>query len=146
MQAGEQVRPGSVVLVVAIGGRNQRAGVAIDHSGMLETLGEQIVVVAAEDGTAAGERAEPGRRPLPRRHRPALTTSPGEHGLNTVVRQLLDQPPQLPLGAHTASVARDVLDLVADDRQCLQSSSTAGNHSHAAHQRDRPCCRSWRKH
>jgi hypothetical protein len=80
------------VLVVAISGRNQRASVANDHSGTPESLGEKVVVVAAEVGSAAGERAEPGRRPLPRRHRPALTTSLGEHGLNTVVRRLLDQP------------------------------------------------------
>jgi len=36
---------------------------------------------------------------------PPVTTSLGEHGLNTVVRQLLDEPPQLvPLGTHTHSV------------------------------------------
>jgi hypothetical protein len=44
------------VLVVAIGGHNQRTGVANGHSGTPESLGEQIVVVAAEVGTAAGER------------------------------------------------------------------------------------------
>ena len=105
VQTGEQVGTSSVVLVVAISCRNQRASVANDHSGTPESLGEKVVVVAAEVGTAAGERAEPGRRPLTRRHRPALTTSLGEHGLNTVVRQLLDQPPQLvPLGTHTHSV------------------------------------------
>jgi len=102
VQTGEQVGTHSVVLVVAIGGRNQRTGVADDHSGTPESLGEKVVVVAAEVGTAAGERAEPRRRPLPRRHRPALTTSLGKNGPNTVVRQLLDQPPQLvPLGTHT---------------------------------------------
>jgi hypothetical protein len=105
VQAGEQVGTSSVVLVVAISCRNQRTSVANDHSGTPESLGEQIVVVAAEVGTAAGERAEPGRRPLTRRHRPALTTSLGEDGLNTVVRQMLDQPPQLvTLRTHTNSV------------------------------------------
>ena len=105
VQTGEQVRAGSVVLVVAIGGRNQPAGVANDHSGTPESLGEQILVIAAEVRPAASERPEPRRRRLNRRHRPALTTSLGKHGLNPVVRQLLDQPPQLvPLGTHTVSL------------------------------------------
>ena len=100
-----QVRTSSVVLVVAISCRYQRAGVANDHSGTPESLGEQIIVVASEIRPATGERAEPRRWPLTRRHRPALPTDLGEHGLNPVVRQLLDQPPQLvPLGTHTVSL------------------------------------------
>ena len=92
----------SVVLVVAIGGRNQRTSVADDHSEPAESLGKQILILAAEVGTAAGERPEPRRRPLTHRCRSALPTSLGKHGLNPVVRQLLDQPPELvPLRTHT---------------------------------------------
>ena len=58
VQTGEQVGTSSVVLVVAISCRNQRTGVANDHSGTPESLGEQVVA-AAEVGTAAGERADP---------------------------------------------------------------------------------------
>ena len=77
VQTGEQVRAGSVVLVVAIGGRHQRTSVANDHSGTSEAFGQQILVRAAEVGPAAGERPEPRRRPLTRQHRLALTTSLG---------------------------------------------------------------------
>jgi hypothetical protein len=86
VQTGEQVRARPVVLVVAISGRNQRTRVADDHSGTPEAFGEQILVVTAEIGPAAGERPEPRRRPLTRRHRLALTTSLGEHGRNTIFR------------------------------------------------------------
>jgi hypothetical protein len=96
------------VLVVAISGRNQRTSVANDHSGTPEAFGEQILVLARELRTTAGERAEPGRRPLGGRFRPALPTSLSKHGRNTVVRQLLDQPPQLvPLRTHPHSLTRD---------------------------------------
>jgi hypothetical protein len=89
------------VLVIAISGRNQRTSVADDQSGTAEAFGEQIVVLAPEIRTTAGERAEPGRRPLGGRFRSALPTSLSKHGQNTVVGQLLDQPPQLvPLRAN----------------------------------------------
>jgi hypothetical protein len=96
VQAGQQIRAGSDVLVVAIGGRNQRTSVAKDRSGTPEIFGEQILVIAPEARTAAGERREPRRRRLVRRHRPALPTSLGKHGRNTVVRQLIDQPRSSP--------------------------------------------------
>jgi hypothetical protein len=50
VQAGEQIRTSSVVLVVAISGRNQRTSVANDHSGTPESLGKQILMLAAEVG------------------------------------------------------------------------------------------------
>lgn len=94
-QAGEQVRTGTVALIVAISGRNQRARVAHDHSGTPEPLGEQILVLAAEIRPAAGERSEPRRWPRTRACPLALASSLRKHSRDAVVGQLLDQAPQL---------------------------------------------------
>ena len=80
-----------------------------DHSGTPESLGEQVLVVAADIRSAAGERPEPRRRPLTSWNLAALPTSLREHSRDAVLGQLLDQAPQLvSLRAHLSSVARDI--------------------------------------
>lgn len=101
VQAREEVGAGTVVRVVTVCGRDERTGVADDHSGASEALGEQIVVIAAEIVAAAGEGAEPRGRPRRGGPRFGLAAGFGEHGRNPVVGQLLDEPLQLiPLSAH----------------------------------------------
>ena len=108
MQTGQQIRTGTVIPVVAIGGRHQRTRVANNHSGTPESLGEQVLVVAAEIRSAAAEGPEPRRRPLTSRSLAALPTGLREHSRDAVLRQLFDQAPQLvSLRAHRSSVARD---------------------------------------
>jgi hypothetical protein len=85
MQTGQQVRAGAEVLVVAIGRRDQRTDAANGHSGTPEAFGEQILVIAAEVETTAGERPELRRRPLTHRHLPALPTSLSKNGWHAVV-------------------------------------------------------------
>jgi hypothetical protein len=55
MQTGEQVGAWTVVLLVAIGGRHERTGIADDHSGASEPVGQQLLVVAPEVAATAGE-------------------------------------------------------------------------------------------
>ena len=101
VQTGEEVGTGSVVVVVAVGGRDQRTGIADDHSGAPETLGEQVVVVAAEIVPATGEGREPRRWPNGRRLLLVLTPCLGEDGRDPLVGQVLDETPQfVTLDAH----------------------------------------------
>ena len=55
MQTGEQIRACAVVFLVAIGGRHERTGIADDHSGASEPVGQQVLVVAPEVAATAGE-------------------------------------------------------------------------------------------
>ena len=101
MQTGEEVGAGSVVVVVAVGGRDQGAGVADDHSGASETLGEQVVVVAAEIVPSTGKGSEPRRWPGGRWLLLMLTTDLGEDGRDALIGKILDETPQfVALGAH----------------------------------------------
>lgn len=94
VQTGEQIGAGSIVLVVPIRSGDQRPGIDDDRSGTPEPVGEQIVVVAAQVGAAAGEGAEPRRRPLRNRLKPPLPTG-----------QLLHEASQLvTLGAHEPGI------------------------------------------
>jgi len=89
------------VVVVAVCSRDQRAGVADDHSGAPEALGEQILVLAAEVVSSAGEGGEPRRRPYGGWLLLALTTGLGKDSTDPLVGQILDETPQLvTLGAH----------------------------------------------
>jgi hypothetical protein len=88
MQAGEEIGTGSVVVVVAVGGCDERAGVADNHSGAPEAFGEQVVVVAAEIVPSTGEGREPRRRPDDRRLLLVLTAGLGEDGGDPLVRQI----------------------------------------------------------
>jgi hypothetical protein len=107
VQAREQVRAGAVVGVASIRRGHERTGIAHDHSGAPESVGEQIVVIAAQIGPSALERPEPSRGPLAGRLEGGLTSCLGEDGRHPVVGQLLDQFLQLiALGAHAASVPR----------------------------------------
>lgn len=107
METGEQIRTCLIVLLVAIGGRNERARVADDYSGASEAVGQHVVVIAAEVMTTAGERSQPRRWPLGRRGLGLLPAGLGEDGGHTLIGQLLDETPQLvPLCAHCSRVAR----------------------------------------
>lgn len=89
------------MVVIAVSGGNQWARIADDHSGAPEAFGEHIVVVAAEVGSAAGERREPRRRPGGSRSLLVLTTDRGERGGYLLVGQILDEALQcVPLSAH----------------------------------------------
>jgi hypothetical protein len=101
VQAREQVRAGAVVGVAPVRRGDERAGVADDHSGVPEAVGEQIVMIATEIGPSALERPEPGRGPLDGRLEFDLASSLGEDGRHPVVGKVLDQLLQLiALGAH----------------------------------------------
>jgi hypothetical protein len=101
METGEEVGAGSVVVVVAVCGCDQRSGVADDHSGAPEALGEQIVVVAAEIMPSTGEGREPRRRPDGRWLLLVLTADLGEDGRDALIGKVLDETPQfVALGAH----------------------------------------------
>ena len=107
MQAGEQIGAGSVVVVVAVAGCDQRAGVADNHSGAPEAFGEQVVMIAAEVVTTAGERREPRRRPGGCRLLLVLAADRSEYGGHPLVGQVLDEAPQLvPLGTHDVEGSR----------------------------------------
>lgn len=119
MQPGEQIGAGPVVRVAAVGGCDERPGIADDHSAP-EALGQQIVVVATEIRAAALERSEPSRRPLGRWLRPSLTARLGEDREHALLRQLLDQPLQLiPLGAHESQGTEGGADARNDGPQAL---------------------------
>jgi hypothetical protein len=80
---------GVVALLTVVVLRQDHAGAAAADASTLTVTGQALVaarVIAPEVRPTTGERTEPGRRPLTHRHRPALTTSLGKNGLNTVVR------------------------------------------------------------
>jgi hypothetical protein len=159
---------GVVGLLTVIVLRQDHAGAVAADASTLTVTGQALAaawVIAPEVRPTTGERTEPGRRPLTHRHRPALTTSLGKNGLNTVVRQLLDQPPQLVRSALTPnSVApahppnlegkrqADASCRRADaaHHQPLSRPSERGSRARQqrpaaapAHQRNTPWCGSW---
>jgi hypothetical protein len=118
VQAREQVRAGTVVSVASIRRGHERTGIADDHSGAPEAVGEQIVMIATEIGPSALERPEPSRGPLAGWLELDLASYLREDGRHPVVGQLLDQLLQLiALGAHTAQSTEGATQLVAGARR-----------------------------